>query len=130
MSALDRIAEIRAEGEAAVAAAADTTALEELRVRYLGRRAELPLLLRGVAELPPEQRGAVGSAANAARQALGGLIDARLGELAGAELDERLRRDRVDVTLPGAPALAVGHLHVISATRREIEDVFVGLGFS
>src|SRR5579872_4126571 len=117
MSALDRIAELRAEGEAAVAAAPDTSALEELRVRYLGRRAELPLLLRGVAELPAEQRGAVGSSANAARQALSALIDERLSALAGAELDERLRSDRVDVTLPGAPPLPVGHLHVITTTR-------------
>ena len=67
MSALDRIAALRPAGEAAIAAAADTAALEELRIAYLGRRAELPLLLRGVAELPPEQRAAVGSAANAAR---------------------------------------------------------------
>ena len=55
----------------------DTDALEELRVRYLGRKAELPNLLRGVAELPPEERGAVGKAANQARQALEALIDAR-----------------------------------------------------
>ena len=130
MSTVDRIAAIAAEGEAAVSAAPDTATLEELRVRYLGRRAELPQLLRGVAELPPEQRGAVGSAANAARQALTALIDSRLAALAGAELDERLREDRVDVTLPGSPPRPVGHLHLITQMRREIEDVFVGLGFS
>ena len=67
MSTLGRIAEIAAAGEAAVAAATDTAALEDLRVQYLGRRAELPQLLRGVAELPPEERGAVGSAANRGR---------------------------------------------------------------
>ena len=130
MSTLDRIAEIAAEGEAAVAAAADSAALEDLRVHYLGRRAELPQLLRGVAELPPEQRGAVGSAANRARQALTTLIESRLEALAGAELDRRLLDDRVDVTLPGAPARPTGHLHLITQMRREIEDVFVGLGFS
>ena len=130
MSTLERIAEIAAEGEAAVNAATDTAALEELRVHYLGRRAELPQLLRGVAELPPEQRGAVGSAANAARQSLSSLIESRLEALAGAELDLRLLADRVDVTLPGAPAAPTGHLHLITQTRREIEDVFVGLGFS
>src|SRR5579862_3054341 len=130
MSTLERIAQVRAEGEAAIAAAPDTAALEQLRVQYLGRRAELPLLLRGIAELPPAERGAVGSQANAARQALGALIDSRLAALAGAELDARLARDRVDVTLPGAPARPVGHLHLITQTRREIEDVFLGLGFS
>ena len=60
MSTADRIAALRAEGEAAVAAAASTADLEEVRVRFLGRKAELPNLLRGVAELAPEERGPVG----------------------------------------------------------------------
>src|SRR5579871_2858228 len=101
MSALDRIAELRAEGERAIAAATDTASLEEVRVAFLGRKADLPQLLRGVAALPPEQRAAVGSTANAARQALEGLIEARGAELAGRELDAQLAADRVDVTLPG-----------------------------
>jgi phenylalanyl-tRNA synthetase alpha chain len=130
MSALDRIAEIRAAGEAAVSAAVDTTALEEVRVAFLGRKAELPLLLRSVAELPPEQRAAVGSTANAARQALAVLIDQRERQLAAGELDSQLVEDRIDLTLPGAPAFAPGHLHLLTQTRRDIEDVFVGLGFS
>ena len=130
MSALERIAALRAQAEPEIAAAADTAALEELRIAYLGRKAELPQLLRGVAALPPEERAAVGSAANAARQALTALIDARAAELAAAELDTRLASDRIDVTLPGAPARPVGHLHLITQTRRDIEDVFLGLGFS
>src|SRR5437764_6747560 len=96
----DRIAELRSEAEGAIAAAPDTAALEELRVRYLGRKAELPQMLREVASLPPEQRAPVGKAANQARQALEGLIEARAGELAGAELSSKLAEDRVDVTLP------------------------------
>ena len=67
---IERIEQLRAEGERDVAGAATTAALEEARVRHLGRRAELPNLLRGVADLPPEQRGQVGKAANQARQAL------------------------------------------------------------
>src|SRR6476469_3115982 len=124
---LDRIETLRAEAETAIAAAPDSAALEELRVRHLGRKAELPNLLRGVAELPPEQRGAVGKAAN---QALEALIEARKEELESGELDTRLAADRVDVTLPGDPPQPVGRLHLLTATRREIEDVFVGLGFS
>jgi phenylalanyl-tRNA synthetase alpha chain len=127
---IERIEQLRAEGEAAIAAATTSDALEQARVRYLGRRAELPRLLRGVAELPPEQRGAVGKAANVARQALEGLIEARGAALAGAELDARLAADRVDVTLPGAPRPPAGGLHLLDVTRREIEDVFVGLGYS
>jgi phenylalanyl-tRNA synthetase alpha chain len=130
MSALERIAQIKQEAEAAVAKADSTTALEETRVRYLGRKAELPNLLRHVAELPPEERAATGKAANEARQALTQLIDLRVGELAKQELHERLERDRVDVTLPADPLPAIGHLHLINQTRREIEDVFIGLGFN
>ena len=57
---LDRVAEIQAEAEAAIGAAAGTAELEELRVRYLGRKAELTTILRGIAELPQEERGKVG----------------------------------------------------------------------
>jgi phenylalanyl-tRNA synthetase alpha chain len=128
-STLDHIADLRAQAEAEVARAASTDALEELRVRWLGRKAELPNLLRTVAELPPEERGAVGRAANEARQAITKAIEDAQVRLGEAELQERLERDRVDVTLPGAPPQPVGRLHLLTATRREIEDVFLGLGF-
>jgi len=126
---IERIEQLRGEGEAAIATAATSDALEQARVRFLGRKAELPNLLRGVAQLPPEQRGEVGRAANVARRALEELIERRGAELAGAELDARLERDRVDVTLPGAPRPPTGTLHLLTQTRREIEDVFVGLGY-
>jgi phenylalanyl-tRNA synthetase alpha chain len=126
---IERIDQLRSEADAAIAAAPSTAALEELRVRYLGRKAELPNLLRGVAELPPEQRGQVGKAANQARQALESLITHRGAELEVGELQERLAADRVDVTLPGSPPRPVGRHHLLTATRREIEDVFCGLGF-
>jgi phenylalanyl-tRNA synthetase alpha chain len=125
----DRIDELRSEGESAVAAAGDSAALEDVRVRYLGRKAELPNLLRGIAQLPPEERGQVGRAANEARRALEAAIEARRSQLAGSELEARLARDVVDVTLPASPAQPIGRLHLLTATRRELEDVFVGLGF-
>jgi phenylalanyl-tRNA synthetase alpha chain len=126
----ERIQQLRAQAEGEIAAAVSTEALEELRVRHLGRKAELPQLLRGVRELAPERRGAVGKAANEARVALEALIEARGRELQAAELGERLRQDRVDVTLPGAPPQPIGGLHVITATMRDLEDVFLGLGFT
>src|SRR4051794_29216222 len=124
---LDRIAQLRAEAEAKIAEASAVADLEEARVRYLGRKAELPNLLRGVAELAPEERGKVGKAANEARTSLEALVDAGLAELEAAALDTRLATDRVDVTLPGDPPQAVGRLHLLTQTRREIEDVFIGL---
>ena len=126
---IDRIDQLRSDGEAAISAAPGTGELEDVRVRYLGRKAELPNLLRGVAQLAPEERGRVGRAANEARRALEAAIEARRRALEAAELEARLAQDVVDVTLPGAPAVPVGRVHVLTATRREIEDVFVGLGF-
>jgi phenylalanyl-tRNA synthetase alpha chain len=82
-----------------------------------------------VRELPAEERGSVGKAANEARQALEALLEARAAELDSAELDARLREARVDVTLPGDPPLPLGHLHLLTQTWREIEDVFLGLGY-
>jgi phenylalanyl-tRNA synthetase alpha chain len=127
---IERIAELRAQAEAEIAAASSAEALAQLRVRYLGRKAELPQMLRGVAQLAPEQRGAVGQAANQARQGLEALIEQRNGQLGGEELLQRLAADRVDVTLPGAPPQPVGRLHLLTTMRRELEDIFLGLGFS
>jgi phenylalanyl-tRNA synthetase alpha chain len=126
----EHVSELRAQAEAEIAAAPSVQALEELRVRHLGRKAELPQLLRGVAQLPVAQRAAVGAAANEARRALETLLERRAGELRGAELDTMLARDRVDVTLPGAPPQPTGRLHLLTTTRRELEDIFLGLGFT
>jgi phenylalanyl-tRNA synthetase alpha chain len=129
MSVSDRIDQLRSEAASAIEAASTSAQLEEVRVRYLGRKAELPNLLRGVAELPPQERGVIGRAANEARRALEALLDARAAGLAASELDVKLEQDRVDVTLPPDPAIRVGHLHLITRTRQEIEDVFIGLGY-
>ncbi|HWC07743.1 MAG TPA: phenylalanine--tRNA ligase subunit alpha [Solirubrobacterales bacterium] len=126
---LERIEEIRAAGAAAIGAAESSAALEELRVAYLGRKAELTTILRGIAELPQEERGAVGGAANKARKQLETLLEEASARLDAAELDQKLVADRVDVTLPGAPPRPVGHTHLIARTTRLIEDVMVGLGY-
>jgi phenylalanyl-tRNA synthetase alpha chain len=127
---IDRIGQLRSEAQDAIAAAGSSDQLEALRVQYLGRKAELPQLLRGVSELPADERGAVGSAANEARQALTELIEQRHSELAAHELERSLVDDTVDVTLPGAPPQPLGRLHVLTSTRRELEDIFLGLGFT
>jgi phenylalanyl-tRNA synthetase alpha chain len=125
----ERVEELRREGEASIAAAQDAAALERLRVGYLGRKAELTAILRGIAELPAEQRGPVGSAANQARRALERLLEARTAELEAEELERRLGAGAVDVTLPGSPAVPIGARNLLVRTMREIEDVFVGLGY-
>jgi phenylalanyl-tRNA synthetase alpha chain len=127
---IERIEQLRAEAQSAILAAAGADALEELRVRYLGRKAELPQILRGVRELQAAQRGPVGKAANRARQELEALIETRSTQLAAEALQRSLREDSLDVTLPGAPPQPVGRLHVLTATWRELEDIFLGLGFT
>jgi phenylalanyl-tRNA synthetase alpha chain len=127
MSDLDAL---RTEAESAIASAGSAGELEDLRVRYLGRKSLLTQTLRGIGELPPEERGPVGKTANAVRVALEELLARRTAEVEAGELDERLARDRIDVTLPGQPPLPAGHLHLVTQTRREMEDIFIGLGFN
>src|SRR2546423_10239282 len=125
-----RLDELRQEAEAAVRSAGSTAELEGLRVRYLGRKSELTRVLRGIGDLPPEERGPVGQAANAARRAIEAGLEERTAALGSAELDERLASDRIDVTLPGDPPPSPGRVHLITQTRPEIEAVFRGPGFS
>ena len=106
---LEQIEKIRVAGNEAIVDASSSAELEELRVRYLGRKAELTRILRGIAQLPPEERGPVGGAANKARKELEALIEGSAERLDAAELDAKLITDRVDVTMPGAPPRPLGH---------------------
>ena len=122
--------QLRSEAEAAIRGAGDSAELEELRVRYLGRKSELTSTLRSIGELPADQRGPIGKAANEVRVALEQLLGQRTAELEASELDRRLAEDRIDVTLPGDPPQPAGRLHLVSQIRRKMEDIFVGLGFA
>jgi phenylalanyl-tRNA synthetase alpha chain len=126
---LERIEAIAGEAATAIGSASSSAELEELRVRYLGRKAELTSILRGISDLAPEERGKVGGAANRARKELEALLEARVAAVDAGELDAKLVSDRVDVTLPGAPPRPVGHAHLIARTTRLIEDTMVGLGY-
>ncbi len=127
---IERIEQLREQAQAAIAEASSSQALQELRVHYLGRKAELPQLLRAVAQLEPGERAAVGRAANEARQGLEALLQERERELGEAELQCSLAREQIDVTLPGSPPQPVGRLHVLTQTMRELQDIFLGLGFT
>jgi len=109
----------------AKAAITNASSLEELdaaRVRYLGRKSELKQALRQVRDAES------GRVLNVLREELEVLVDQRENELRRAELDRSLAEDVVDVTLPGQEQ-ARGHYHLITQVRREVEDVFVGLGY-
>ncbi|TCJ16737.1 phenylalanine--tRNA ligase subunit alpha [Rubrobacter taiwanensis] len=128
MPVTDRIEELQKEALEAVAAARSTDEVERVRVRYLGRSAELTGIKKNIGRLSPEERREVGRAANLASREIEAALKKRAEVLAEAEREERLRSEAVDVTLPGAP-YPRGHLH---PTRRVIDDVvdfFVGLGY-
>ena len=107
---------------AAVAAAGSTDAIEAVRVEYLGRKSALKLALREVRDRETGMR------LNATRERIEAAVEARDAELSRAELDRRLSEERVDVTLP-VGGDARGRLHLITQIRREVEDVFLGLGY-
>src|ERR671918_485822 len=110
------------EAKAAIAAASSLEELDAARVQYLGRKSELKQALRQVRDAES------GRALNSLREELDGLIEERQNELGRAELDRALAEDVVDITLPGQ-APPRGHYHLITQIRREVEDVFVGLGY-
>jgi len=126
---LERIEQIREQGRAAIAAAGNAAEVDAARVRFLGRKAELTTILRRIGELPSEQRGPVGKAGNEARRELEELVAEARDRHERAELDSRLATESIDVTLPGTPPVRLGHLHPLTRTRRQIEDIFVGLGY-
>jgi len=124
----DDLRSIYSGGLEAIASARDLNELEAARVRFLGRKAELVLLLRTIPELPVEERPEVGKVGNLVRKALESAVDARRAELEAQELVEGLAADQIDVSLPGRRS-PVGHLHLVAQTQREIEDIFIGMGY-
>jgi phenylalanyl-tRNA synthetase alpha chain len=116
------------EARAAVAGAADTRALEEVRVRYLGRKGELTALLKGLGSLPDAERPAAGQAINTAKQQLTEAIAARRGELERSALQARVAAGRIDITLPGRGQRS-GGLHPVTLTLERIAELFTQVGF-
>jgi phenylalanyl-tRNA synthetase alpha chain len=122
-------AALLADALAQIDAAADLTALEDVRIATVGRNAPLPLALRDVGTLPPEQRGEAGKNLNIARQQIEARLAEREADLEQAALADKLAHDRIDVTLPGR-AMPHGGLHVLTQTRREIEQIFLDMGYA
>lgn len=125
MQALEKLVDAAA---SQIDAAADLAALDEIRVRYLGKKGELTALLKSLSSLPAEERPAAGQEINKAKQSVQQRLNARRETLEAAALAEKLAADAVDVTLPGR-GLSVGGLHPVSRARRRIERIFTHAGF-
>ena len=123
-----RIEELKNEAISAVEAAESTAELEDIRVKYLGRSAELTEIKKSIGTLSPEERKEVGRDSNLATREIEQNLASRTQELAATEREARLREEAVDVTLPGTE-YPEGSLHPTQRIIDEVVDFFVGLGY-
>ena len=119
---------IRREALAAMDEAADSQALEALRVKYLGKKGELTAVLKQMGKLSPEERPVMGQVANAVGADMEEKLEAVKAKLAAKALEAKLQAEAVDVTIPGVP-VAHGHKHPMSIVLDECKDIFVEMGF-
>ncbi len=103
--------------------------LEALRVKYLGKKGELTAVLRGMGQLSPEERPVVGQIANEVRAEIESAIAEKKQELSVKALENKLIAEKLDVTVPGK-VQKVGHRHPLTLVQRDLEDIFMGMGFS
>jgi phenylalanyl-tRNA synthetase alpha chain len=125
----ESIQELASRSLARIANAPSAEALEAVRVDAVGRKGALAEISKGMGKLSPEERKRIGQVLNAAKQQLEAALDARKQEFDEAALRARLDAEWVDLTLP-APGPRRGHLHPITRIQRELEDLFVSLGFT
>ncbi len=124
-----QLEQMRQQVVAAIAAATTEDALNEIRVRYLGRKGELTGLMKGLGALPPEERPKVGQLVNVVKEEMEGAIDAALTTAREAATAQRLATERIDVTLPGRRR-RLGSKHPVTLVVEEVSEIFAGLGFS
>ena len=125
---MQSLEDIKAEAAAAIEAATDVAALEELRVSYLGKKGALTGLLKGLGQLSAEERPKAGAEINAVKQVLNEQLNARKESLQSEALSAQLAAEAIDVTLPGRRAEA-GALHPITRTIQRMETFFASMGF-
>ena len=106
----------------------DSKALEELRIKYLGKKGELTAVLRGMKDLAPEERPIIGNLVNEVRDNLEELISKRQEEFKKEELNKRLENEKIDITLPSSK-LKRGSIHPLNRIIEDMEDLFVSMGY-
>lgn len=125
----ERLLALKEEALRAVASAADVASLQEMRVRYLGKKSDLSVALGGLGKVADmAERKAMGALGNEIKQAIGQAIDEREAVLSAAEQAARLEAERLDITLPGSPVRA-GRLHIMNQVRHQIEEIFIAMGY-
>ena len=102
--------------------------LNELKVKYVGKKGELTTVLRGMGALSPEERPVIGSLVNEVRNELNKLFENKEAEFKKEELQKKLLTENIDVTEP-SKKIELGSLHPITQVIKEVEDVFLGMGY-
>jgi len=125
---LEKLKELHVQVKAELELATNLAALEALRVKVLGKKGELTLILKNLGTLPPEERKEVGKSANEVRDQIQSAIDDARIRLEGQAMDKALVAEAMDVTLPGRRK-ALGRLHPVTKFMMRLEDLFVSLGF-
>ncbi|PCF36700.1 phenylalanine--tRNA ligase subunit alpha [Staphylococcus delphini] len=120
--------QIKNEAMTDIEQAQDEKALQDVKVKYLGKKGQVTGLMKQMKDLPKEDRPAYGQSVNEVRQAIEGAIAERQTLLAEAQLNQQLAEESIDVTLP-ARTVATGAQHPLTRTVEEIEDLFLGLGY-
>ena len=123
-----QLEEIKKKALGELASASDTTALDEIRVRFLGKKGELTAILKQMGKLSAEERPVIGQLANKVRKEIEERLDETLKKCQSAALEQKLKKEVVDVTMPGKAA-AFGGLHPLSIVTEDMIDIFRSMGF-
>ncbi len=124
----ERIKEFVSEAKANIASAIEMSKLEEIRVKYLGKKGEITQALRNLGKYSQEERPIVGKLLNEARETVTAMLESRRSEIVAIDLENKVKAEDLDVTLPGKLP-SIGAKHPVSMVYEELERVFRGLGF-
>lgn len=125
----EQLEQLRGDALGAIACASVEDALQEARVRFLGRKGELTALMKGLGKLSADERPVIGQLVNSVRDEIEGALEAALTQARETAKRQRLQSERIDVTLPGRRP-ARGSKHPITLVIQEVSDIFAGLGFA
>ncbi|MBO8441679.1 MAG: phenylalanine--tRNA ligase subunit alpha [Firmicutes bacterium] len=128
MDLLEQLKKLEKQIEKEINEAQDVQRLNEIRITYLGKKGEITHILRGLKDVSLEERPKIGSYANQVRDKVSNLISDKTNTIKKSDLNKKLLKETIDVTLPGRP-FHNGHLHVIQKIIDEIEEIFLGLGY-
>ncbi len=124
----DMLESIARDAKAALELATTKQELENIRVKYLGKKGELTAVLKQMGKLSPEERPVMGQLANEIRSAIEALVEATDEKIKKEELIKKLKEEKIDVTMPGKKS-ALGHKHPLNIVLDEVKDIFLGMGF-